>query len=69
MKLKKRVVQKSRITFRKIAVAATISILVISSTIFIYLNIGSSTDSFAATAGDYRSIASGNWTDVSIWQT
>ncbi len=68
MKLKKRIVQKSRITFRKIAVATTLTILTISCGVFVYLNTAVTQEAFASTSGDYRSKNNGVWSDKNTWQ-
>jgi len=66
-----RMIQRPRTvtTIRQRAIVAScLLLLLVSGTLIIYFNLGSSYVAYAAAAGDFRSNASGNWNSTATWQ-
>lgn len=60
--------QRMRITMRqRIAIGSLVSLVTVA--LFFYFNLSKSSNSMAATLGDYRSSAAGNWSSASTWET
>jgi len=60
---------RTKITVRNLVLAGGLSALLIAVISLVYLNFGVQKTASAAVIGDYRTINSGNWTTVSIWET
>jgi hypothetical protein len=60
--------QKTRLTFRQIAVASSAFFILLVSGFVVYFNFSNPKQAYAAVAGDFRTIASGNWNTVAIWE-
>jgi hypothetical protein len=60
--------QKQRITFKQAAIASSAFILLLGSAFFAYFNFSNQREAQAAVAGDYRSVATGNWNTTAIWE-
>ena len=60
---------RTNLSYRtRIAVVCS-ALLFVVTTLFIYSQLGINTQTKAAGNGDYRTIASGNWSNAAIWQT
>lgn len=59
---------RQKLTLRQIAVISSASLLMLFFGFFVYLNFSNSEETYGAVAGDYRSIASGNWSSTGTWQ-
>jgi hypothetical protein len=60
--------QRTRISFRQIAVISSSMIAVLTVGCFMYFNFSNVEESHAAVAGDYRSKTTGNWNSTSTWE-
>src|SRR6185436_9001364 len=60
--------QKTRITFKQVALASSAFIFLLASGLFVYFNFSNQKEASAAVAGDYRSVATGNWNNIAIWE-
>src|SRR5688500_12870863 len=60
--------QTQKFSIKQIAVAASVFSLMVTSGFFLYFNFSQSTEVRAAVAGDFRSMATGNWNSVSTWE-
>ncbi|REJ83707.1 MAG: T9SS C-terminal target domain-containing protein [Bacteroidetes bacterium] len=53
---------------KQMRVALAFSVIAAGSFLFLLLQVGYKTESLAAVNNDYRSVASGDWSNLSIWQ-
>ncbi|HKR03704.1 MAG TPA: T9SS type A sorting domain-containing protein [Bacteroidia bacterium] len=60
--------QRIRYTFKQIAVASSAFFFLLVSGLFIYFNFSNQKQAYAAAAGDFRSINTGNWNNAAIWE-
>ncbi len=58
----------THLKIRQVYVAAAFAFLLVAGGIFVSINLTNNTESMGAVSGDYRTIASGNWTTLGIWQ-
>src|SRR6185436_7294176 len=59
--------QKTYITFKQIAFASSMFLFLLVAGFF-YFNFSNQKEAKAATVGDYRSVANGNWNNIAIWE-
>jgi hypothetical protein len=61
--------QRVKLSRRKIALMTTGALLVIVAAVVIFINVTDERRTFAASNGDYRTKASGNWNAIGTWET
>src|SRR6185369_6321443 len=59
---------RTRLSRRTIATMTAGALLMIVSAIIIFINISDRRQTYAASNGDYRSKATGNWNSISTWE-
>ena len=60
--------QKTRMSVRMKIILATSAVTALAGLLVIYFNFYDVGESKAFSPGDYRTISSGDWEDVSVWQ-
>jgi type IX secretion system substrate protein len=68
-KMRMRSRQKTSIQFKTKLVIGTSCCLLIAAGIFVSINVTNVEETLAAVSGDYRSLSSGNWEDITVWET
>ena len=60
--------QKTKMTVRMRIILATSAVTLLAAMLVIYFNFSDVQESKAFSPGDYRTISSGDWEDVSVWE-
>ncbi|MCX6292481.1 MAG: T9SS type A sorting domain-containing protein [Bacteroidetes bacterium] len=59
---------RTKLSVRKVVVVAAATCLLVTAGLFVFFNLSNSQNTFAASSGDFRSAASGNWSTIATWQ-
>jgi len=60
--------QKPRLAFRQIPMLFAAFLILFASGLFVYFNLSDPQLARAAVTGDYRTIATGNWNSIAVWE-
>ena len=60
--------QRQKMTLRTLVAVSAFALFLATTGLFTYFNLGQSKQSYAAASGDYRSVATGNWSSLTTWE-